>query len=91
MTTRLAAAAFIPMCLAASLAFAQTQPPSAEGRERSGEPSQPRADAVPVLVQARSHADADARTCLDFVTNIGVMRCAEKYRQHSGVPVATHR
>jgi hypothetical protein len=32
-------------------------------------------------VAARStHEDADARACLEFLTNVGVIRCAEKFR-----------
>lgn len=28
----------------------------------------------------RPHDDVDARACLEFVSNVGVIRCAEKYR-----------
>jgi hypothetical protein len=32
--------------------------------------------------------DADARACLEFLTNIGVIRCAEKFRH--APPRAAH-
>jgi hypothetical protein len=35
---------------------------------------------------ARTHDDADARECLEFLTNIGVIRCAEKYRGNASRP-----
>lgn len=35
---------------------------------------------------AKLPAGADARACLDFVTNIGVIRCAEKYRYRQARP-----
>ena len=91
MTHRFIAAALIPMGLIASLAFAQTQAPPTAGREPVSESPRQRAGAAPVLAQARPHADPDARACLDFVTNIGVIRCAEKYRGHSGSSQAAHR
>lgn len=77
-----AAAVLLSLSLAATLAFAQAQPTPIEPREPG---------VVPTVVQggdraaatARAHEDADARACLDFVTNIGVIRCAEKYR-HPG-------
>jgi hypothetical protein len=35
---------------------------------------------------AAARADADARACLDFVSNVGVIRCAEKFLPHRGAP-----
>lgn len=46
-------------------------------------PAQP-AGAPMLQSDAKAHADADARACLDFVSNVGVIRCAEKYRPHRG-------
>jgi hypothetical protein len=73
-----AAALLLSLSLVATLAFAQAQTTPIEPREP---------DAVPTIVQGdrataapRAREDADARACLDFVTNLGVIRCAEKYR-----------
>jgi hypothetical protein len=35
---------------------------------------------------ARAHDDGDARECLEFLTNTGVIRCAEKYRNGAKRP-----
>jgi len=42
--------------------------------------------AEPHAPPAKAHDDADARTCLEFLTNVGVIRCAEKYRYPHGRP-----
>lgn len=65
-------------------AIAQGQPATAAAppvnapAQSATEPSRPAA--------ANPHADdADARGCLDFVANIGVIRCAEKFRTQAAV------
>ena len=84
MTTRWTATAVIALALIASVAFAQMRAPATQGREAASEASS-HADAAPAMAQAqaRLHTDADARTCLEFLTNTGVIRCAERYRGHS--------
>ncbi|MGE5168796.1 MAG: hypothetical protein ACM3JC_00350 [Rudaea sp.] len=90
------AAALIASLVAASTALAQAGAPAAAApaaaapvaatpaaSATSGAP----AAAAPVLRQdARAHDDADARECLEFLTNIGVIRCAEKYRSNARRP-----
>lgn len=49
------------------------------------------APAPPVQIEGhplpvKAHDDADARACLEFLTNNGVIRCAEKYRYPHGRP-----
>lgn len=80
-----AVVAFLPLLLVAALAFGQAPEPR--------QPQQP--GAGPALVQAgdsaaregtRARTDADARECLEFVTNTGVIRCAERYRHRGAAP-----
>lgn len=75
-------------CLAFVAATAVAQSPSPA-------PVEPRAPAVatpspqatePAAMPARAHDDADARACLEFVSNVGVIRCAEKFRHASARP-----
>jgi hypothetical protein len=73
-----AAVALLCLSLAATLAFAQAQPTPIEPREPGIIPTLVQGDRAAPAQAARD--EADARTCLDFVTNIGVIRCAEKYR-----------
>jgi hypothetical protein len=51
--------------------------------QRAGEPAPP--PEATALSAMREHLDADARACLDFVTNRGVMKCAEPYRSQKRV------
>jgi hypothetical protein len=37
---------------------------------------------APTRTRSDSRADADARRCLEFATNLEVIACAEKYRSH---------
>jgi hypothetical protein len=78
MTAVLSMTGFLSMFAAASLALAQ--PASSAAGEPAVTPSQAPAEGRPAADHAGLHADADARACLEFVTNIGVIRCAEKYR-----------
>jgi hypothetical protein len=66
---------------ATPLAVAQPQPanPLAAGASRATpEPEQRK----PAMVRPNnpSKADADARLCLEFGTNLQIIACAEKYR-----------
>ena len=82
--TRNATAMLVASTLAlAHAAFAQTPPPA--GADAAATPAAAQPAGAPVLhSDAKSHADADARACLDFVSNVGVIRCAEKYLPHTG-------
>lgn len=83
--TRNATAMLVASTLAlAHAAFAQTPPPA--GADAAATPAAAAQPAgAPVLhSDAKAHPDADARACLDFVSNVGVIRCAEKYRPHPG-------
>jgi hypothetical protein len=83
MTAAISITAFLSMFAAASLALAQ--PASGAAGEPAVAAPQAPAEIRSAAEQARAHADADARACLEFVTNIGVIRCAEKYRAaHAG-------
>jgi hypothetical protein len=78
MTAALTTTAFLSMLAAASVALAQPASAPARAPGTAAPPAQ--ADDQTATEHARSRADADARACLEFVTNIGVIRCAEKYR-----------
>ena len=82
--TRNAIAMLVASTLAlAHAALAQTPPPA--GADAAATPAAAQPAAAPVLrSDAKAHADADARACLDFVSNVGVIRCAEKYLPHPG-------
>ena len=76
-----AAAVALSLSLVATDAFAQAQTAPIEPREPGVVPTIVQGDRASAAPRARE--DADARACLDFVTNIGVIRCAEKYRHPS--------
>ena len=62
-------------------AIAQSQP---AGTGASTPPAPAQVAAEPSRpAEANPHADADARACLEFVSNVGVIRCAEKFRTHT--------
>jgi hypothetical protein len=63
----------------AATALAQPRITPVEVRQPGVAP-QPQSQPVDAAGPARAHDDADARACLEFLTNIGVIRCAEKYR-----------
>ena len=81
-----AIAALACLSLVAAVAVAQSPSPPA--------PVEPRAPGVAAAPQptdtaamaARAHDDIDARACLEFVSNIGVIRCAEKFRHAPAKP-----
>lgn len=76
-----ALAALATFSFAAALAQAQTPPPSTPVEPRMPGVAPPNAQAADPSGRAtRPHDDADARACLEFLSNIGVIRCAEKYR-----------
>ena len=80
-----ATAALLPLCIVAALAFAQSQAAPAHPQEPGLAPPAPTGVAA-ARNDGPPRADRDARACLDFVTNIGVIRCAEKYRHPSAHP-----
>ncbi len=79
---RRATTPFVFTILAAlSSALAQTPPPNA----RSGGPAivQPQEETKPPIRANRAApAESDARQCLELLTNLEVIKCAEKYRPH---------
>jgi len=76
-----AIAALVCFSFAAAFAAAQSTSPPApvESRAPGVAPTLMQATA-PATVAARARDDVDARACLEFVSNVGVIRCAEKYR-----------
>jgi hypothetical protein len=67
--------------LSFATALARAQAPSTPVEPRMPGVAPPTAQAADASARAtRPHDDADARACLEFLSNIGVIRCAEKYR-----------
>ena len=86
MIRRLAAVALYSSCIVAAVSWAQA-PAQAESAPAAATRPSAAAAASPTLRQdARAHDDADARECLEFLTNIGVIGCAEKYRNGARRP-----
>jgi hypothetical protein len=86
MIRRLAAVALYSTCIVATVAWAQA-PAQAESAPAAATGASAPSAASPTLRQdARAHDDADARECLEFLTNTGVIRCAEKYRNSAKRP-----
>ena len=85
MTRTSALAALAVLSFVATVALAQSPPTTVEPRLPgvATAPSQP-ADAS--ATPAREHHDVDARACLEFPDNVGVIRCAEKYRHGAQQP-----
>lgn len=83
MTPRSIALVLLSTLMAAHAAMAQTQGTGGDTAATTAVSSQAPAP-VPALANTKARADADARACLEFVSNIGVIRCAEKYRSHGG-------
>ena len=74
-----ARAALACLSLVAAVALAQSPATPVEPRVPGVAP--PPAQAADASGGAtRPHDDVDARACLEFVSNVGVIRCAEKYR-----------
>jgi hypothetical protein len=71
--------ALLSLSFAAIVAFAQPSITPVEVRQPGVAPA-PTTQGEEHAAPAKSHDDADARACLEFLTNIGVIRCAEKYR-----------
>ena len=89
MIRRLAAVALYTSCIVATMAWAQAPAQAESAPAAAARPSGAAQAASPTLRQdARAHDDADARECLEFLTNTGVIRCAEKYR--NGAKRPTH-
>ncbi|MGE5105042.1 MAG: hypothetical protein ACM3NZ_09855 [Betaproteobacteria bacterium] len=87
MIRRLAAVALYSSWIVAAVSWAQTPTQAESAPAPATAPSAAGRAALPMLRQdARAHDDADARECLEFLTNIGVIRCAEKYRNGARRP-----
>jgi hypothetical protein len=70
----------IAATLPISAAFAQTAPPSvATDTAASAPPDPPKKPSSRKDARERK-ANADARLCLEFPTNLMIVKCAEKYR-----------
>ena len=74
------------LLLGSAAAFAQPRITPVEVREPgvAAPPPMQVVEGRPLPVKV--HDDADARACLEFLTNNGVIRCAEKYRYPHGRP-----
>jgi len=80
--TSAVAALVVSLSFAATLSLAQS--PSTPGEPRVPGAATPSSEAFnTAATTVRAHDDVDARACLEFLTNAGVIRCAEKYR-HAG-------
>ena len=82
---RNATAALVASTLVYAYAALAQTPPAAgvDAATPAAAAAQP-AGAPALHSDAKARADADARACLDFVSNVGVIRCAEKYLPHQG-------
>jgi len=60
---------------------AQGTAPNAPAAAPIAAPSQEAAK-PPIQANARVAPDADARACLEFPTNLQIIKCAEKYLPH---------
>jgi hypothetical protein len=79
MNRRQIALVLFAVLAASPLVVAQSPAPSASSDGSVG--AIPRSDpAIPT--RSIRAADADARLCLEFPTNLQVIMCAEKYRPH---------
>lgn len=81
MPARFAPTMLLSTLLIAYAAFAQTPSAGSDTATTTAAPS-PAAAQPSIPLDTRARADADARTCLEFLSNVGVIRCAEKYRVH---------
>lgn len=79
MTRTPALAVLVVLSFVATVTLAQSPPTTVEPR-LPGVTTAPPQPADALATTARLHHDVDARACLEFPTNIGVIRCAEKYR-----------
>jgi hypothetical protein len=84
MKTTSVAVALLSVCLCTAPALAQQGTP-AQAPAPAGVPSQPQPQRAPADAD-RARSDVDARACLEFVANPGVIRCAEKYRYRRAAP-----
>ena len=71
-------AVFAALCSAGVPAQTQTAPPAATAAGAAA-PAPAPAKATP-RAKSRSWTRADARVCLEFPTNLQVIKCSEKYR-----------
>ena len=83
MNRRPTAIAFLFSLLAVlPTAIAQSPPPPGTGAAALTNAPPPERTRPSARANRDAGADADARLCLEFPTNLEVIRCAEKYRQH---------
>jgi hypothetical protein len=66
--------------VAFSSAGAQSPPPSASAPAPAVTPAE-KAPASPIRANRDASTTADARGCLEFPTNLEIIKCAEKYLQ----------
>ena len=86
MPRQVAAVAFATLLVAATLALAQSAPTPQLARQPGVEPTLVQGTAAAAPEGSRARADADARECLEYLTNTGVIRCAERYRHPGARP-----
>lgn len=80
-TVILALSLFASIPLVSAQSTAPNAPAGAPVAVPSREPAKP-----PFEANARAATDADARACLDFPTNLQIIKCAEKYLPHKRNP-----
>jgi hypothetical protein len=87
MIRRFAAVALLSSCIVATTAWGQANAQATSAPVPAAAGPATGQGASPMLRQdSRAHDDADARECLEFLTNIGVIRCAERYRNSAKRP-----
>lgn len=80
---RIETAALVILALAAlAPAVAQSPLPNASPGASAIAPSDQTMEATTATVRSNRDAVADARICLEFPTNLQIIKCAEKYRPH---------
>jgi hypothetical protein len=65
------------LALAAGQLWAQAPSPAPDANQAAANPP---ARSAPARAKSNAGDPADARVCLEFPTNLEIIRCAEKYR-----------
>ncbi|HSU43077.1 MAG TPA: hypothetical protein VLN42_02560 [Casimicrobiaceae bacterium] len=88
MSRKSAALALVPLLLVAALVFGQAPSTPRPVRQPGVAPLQVHTDAGDAAARDATpvRPAADARECLEYLTNIGVIRCAERYRHRDARP-----
>jgi hypothetical protein len=81
-----AAVGVLPLLLVTALAFAQMPSGHRQMWQPGVGPSPVQAGEAAARQGTRARGDADARECLENLTNTGVIRCAERYRHPPARP-----